>query len=191
MKEREYIVTGVGLVDSETGELIDPKDYIKENLDCARDSIFNANQAASKYDINFRVRILRQRDRAYLVTNVKKDFDFQKIMQVSVQALFDNKMSIYSKAFIGQFTPFLYFPDNYVKVGKNFPSIEEYSKLMGVGKNKIYEVLNELEKFEVVKRGKGGQGILVYFNPYLYSVGLVDMDTVKMFAGSIYNIRES
>jgi hypothetical protein len=191
MEEREYIVTSTGLVSIKTGELIDPKDYIKENLDCARELLLEANKTARDHDIKFKARIVNDKERIYLLTNVKEGFDFRKIMYVSVQGLFKNKLSIYSKAFIGQFTAYLSFPDNLIKIDKRCPSIEDFAELMGVGKNKIYEILKELEKFEVVKREKNGKGILVYFNPYLYSVGLVDLETVKLFMGSIYNIRET
>lgn len=181
------IITENNIVYEDTGELIDPQKYISENCQWAKQSIENATKIAGIFKIPFNAKLVTYRHSNYVYANVKTKYLFQKTFQESAQELFKQKLSIYSKAFIGQFIPFLAFPQNYITVNGSNPTVNEFAELMGVNRKKMYDVLNQLEQLEVIKRVKRGKNNIVYVNPYLYSSGAdVELDTLLMFTGSIY-----
>lgn len=60
-------------------------------------------------------------------------------------------------------------------------------RITNIGKSKIYEIFNELEQFNIIKKEKTGVGFIIYLNPFLHSCGLVDKGTYNIFENSIFN----
>ena len=120
---------------------------------------------------------------------VKKGYDFNRIFRVEMRIVMNNKMfqlSLGAKAFIGNFTPFISFPENSILVDGERPTIKDYMNMMGIGKSKLYSIFKELEEYEIIKRINLGTKLIIYFNPYLYSCGYVNKDTVELFKNSQY-----
>lgn len=67
------------------------------------------------------------------------------------------------------------------KNGKPFTN-KELASLIGINKNTVADVLNELEHKKFIKRIGNRRAREIYFNPYLATAGNeIDKDTVKMF----------
>ena len=99
-----------------------------------------------------------------------------------------NKLSIHARATIATLEGLIVFPSNCVIIDGNIPTYKCLQDIVGIGKSKMYDVLNELEYNEIIKRQKESGRIAIYFNPFLYSSGkVVTKTTHDMFIDSIYN----
>jgi len=128
--------------------------------------------------------------REYEVVSIKKSYQFNKIFRVEVREIMlrkENKLSLYARATVATLECFISFPSNCVTINGAIPSRETLCELVGVGKSKMYEILNELEHNEIIKRQKENGGTVIYFNPFLYCSGkVVSKTTYDMFKDSMY-----
>lgn len=179
--------------DSTTGELLDLND-VKEVI--VKDLLKHAEtelKLLSDLGLVSGVKIVRDNGgEPYPVIPLKEGFEFNKILRGDVNFVFENsELSNDSFAFIGRFTACLHFPSNSILLNGIHPTQDELAKAMRVGRTTINKALKELEFYDVIKRVKVNGKIYIYFNPFLYSVGLISIDTYKIFRDSIHNPNKS
>ena len=98
------------------------------------------------------------------------------------------KLTLYSLAFISKFMGHVNFPENLLMIDHECPTIEELAELMGCKRNKMSEILKELEYYDVIKKIKVGNKNYIYFNPQLISSGKkINSETYSLFRDSIFN----
>lgn len=186
----DYLLKSNGVVDPETGELIDPKIFLKEKYDEAKGILDNLNVVAGEYGIPFRAKLEKYKSKKYFLVYVKsKKGAFQQINQDSVQKLFENKIDIWSKGWIAQFTPYLAFPSNIIILNGKIPSVDDFAEAMNLKRNKMHEILKELKYYDVIHRDyiEDSTVMATYVNPYLYASGTaVEAKTVNLFAKSTF-----
>jgi len=125
---------------------------------------------------------------SYSVINVKEDYEFTKVFKVDVRKLLEMpKLSPYAKAFMHDAMSYMNYPTNTLVYKSKTPSIEKLCELMDLKRAKMYQVLKELEEKDVIQRHKLDGKLTIFVNPYLYSCGLVCVNTCEMFKDSIYN----
>lgn len=121
----------------------------------------------------------------YACVSLKKNYTFNKIFRTEMRKVMrDIELSLGAKAFFAHYQNFLLFPENSVIVDNVRPTIQDYMSDLGVGNNKIHNILKELEKHEIIKRVNLGNKIIIYFNPFLVCGGFVSKDTYEMFKKS-------
>jgi len=189
-EEIEYLLTKRGIENTTTGELIEPDDYIKHNLENAKQLILDARTVAIEFEKPFNVKIVdRKSSNPGLRVPIKHNnkYHFQKVFQSCAQYLFTQNLKMSTKAFIAQFINYINYPYNYIEINDKNPTIKELSEIMKVKMDKIYEILKELGYHDVIKRIKSGKNNLIYFNPYIYCGGKeVVFETAVLFRNSIY-----
>lgn len=190
MEDRYYKTDEGQIVDTSTGEIVDVDEIEKAISKNVIDNFTKANRDLHKLGLDTNLRIIRARDgQLYPCAKIKERYVFNKVFRVEVRNMLDSSnLSIYALAFITKFEPHLYFPTNSVVINGKRPTIEQMWEMLGVKKTKMYEILKELEKHDVIKRIDLNGFPVIYFNPFLYSCGgLVDRDTYNYFEDSIYN----
>jgi hypothetical protein len=193
VNENDYKVLENGLFAIiSTGEIINPKDLINANINKSKESLDNAREIAREFDIPLDAKIVRHKNVEYHVATVKPKFKFNKIFESSLQGIFDDKkLDVYSLAFLGRFTPYIVYPQNYLIVENDFPTVVKLAEILGIKRNKMEKVLKELEYYEIIKRVKKGVQNWIYFNPFLYaSGGVIEITTVRLFEKSLYSTNQ-
>ena len=175
-------------VNIETDEIIS-KDVLIKMLKTEQQEVFADNNEAL-IALGELPSSLVVNGREYEVVSVKRNHEFNKIFRVEVRNIMlrkDNKLSIHAKATIATLECFITFPSNCVLVDGKIPSREKLCDLVGVGKSKMYDILKELEYYEIIKRQKESGGVAIYFNPFLYCSGkVVQKTTYDLFKNSMY-----
>ena len=146
MDENDILIRGDGVVFQKTGELVKPEDFIEGRLEDAKQSLLEACEIADEYGISFRAKIISRKTGTHIRAYIKNDnkYLFNKVFQASTQSLFKQKLNVWSKAFIAQFVNYLNFPYNYILIDNKHPTVDEYSEMMGIKKNKMIEIFKEL-----------------------------------------------
>ena len=118
---------------------------------------------------------------------IKKNYTFNKVFRTEMRKLMRNKefkLSLGAKGFIAHYQNFLLFPENSILVENERPTIESMKEDLGVGTNKIHNILKELEQYEIIKRVMLGNKFIIYFNPFIICGGYVTSETYDMFKKS-------
>jgi hypothetical protein len=177
-------------IDTETGEIYTNKQLKKLNDKKLFDehNTYLKNSIDLKVDANYKLIKIKEKESTTKV--VKEGYKFNMIHRTDLKELMlSNELTVYESAFIGKLTPFITYPDNDIKINKQYLTLEELSKFCGYSKNTMTKTIKSLEVLEVIKVVKGGnKPPIIYFNPFLYSAGRdVNSDTFMMFCKSKYN----
>jgi hypothetical protein len=186
----KYVYNEEGqIIDITTGEIIDKKEIVKAYQEHVSDVITNSNLDLIDIGENLGIRVVKdRRGNEYRSYNVKEGFHFVKVFKVDVRDMLESsKMSIISRGFIYSCLAYLHFPTNTLIFNGSTPTNEQICEKFMIGKTKLYEVLKELEKLEIIKRKKINGQTVIYINPFLHSSGLVDVETYNLFKDSVYN----
>jgi hypothetical protein len=177
-------------IDTETGQIYTKKQIKKIN----NKKLFDEHNAYMETSLDFEVdaeyKLIKLKEKESSTKIVKEGYKFNMIHRTDLKELMlSNELTVYESAFIGKLTPFITFPDNDVRINKQYLTLEELSKFCGFSKNIMTKTIKSLEKLEVIKIVKGGnKPPIIYFNPFLYSAGReVNNDTFNMFCQSKYN----
>lgn len=166
----------------------DEEDYIQQGKELVRKS--------EELQIPLKGKYIRKKASKKTLERVKsRDTSYISFYQVELLSLFDDaakseahKIGKWELAFLTRFIGYLEFPSNRLIIDGFFPSVEELCSLMGCKENKLYEILRNLEYFEIIKKQKSGRQSLIYFNPYIISTGIsVNKATCEMFKGTMFN----
>jgi hypothetical protein len=175
-------------VDLETGEITNTKELHSDEKEQLRELFLKIQTDSKNLGIPLNVKLQTIKKTQYAVIPIKENFEFVKSFHVELDKYYSKiNLSIYSLAFIARFSPCIEFPFNHIKIDNDFPSGDLLAKKLNIGRNKLFEALNELEFFNIIKREKFGKQSVIYFNPFLYSRGLVLESTYELFKGSIFN----
>ena len=181
------------VIESSTGEVIMSNDELKDIIiQRQKDEFKKGREILQSLGLDQEYNLIKINKEETDTILVKKGYDFNRIFRVEMRNVMNNKLfelSLGAKAFIGQFTPFITFPENSIIVDGNRPTINDYMNLMGIGKSKLYSIFKELEKYEIIKRVNLGTKLIIYFNPYLYSCGYVNRETCELFKDSTYAVE--
>ncbi len=185
----KYEVKDKQIFDLETGEILSKKE---SKLVLEMQAKLNHREIAENavnVDVEIDTRIVKARNgEGFHVLNIKESHEFTKMFKVDVRNMSKtNKLSIYAKAFMHEAMSYLRFPTNTIIYESHNPSIDELCELMDMKRTKIYEVLKELEDKGVIIREKVDKNLIIYINPFLYSCGLVDVETYEKFKNNIFN----
>jgi hypothetical protein len=177
-------------IDIETGAIYTNKQLKKLNDKKLFDehNTYLKNSIDLNVDANYKLIKLKEKESTTKV--VKEGYKFNMIHRTDLKELMlSNELSVYESAFIGKLTPFITYPDNDIRINKEYLTLEELSKFCGFSKNMMTKTIKSLETLEVIKVVKGGnRPPIIYFNPFLYSAGRdVNSDTFMMFCKSKYN----
>jgi hypothetical protein len=177
-------------IDTETGAIYTNKQLKKLN----DKKLFDEHNTYLKNSIDLNVdanyKLIRLKEKESTTKVVKEGYKFNMIHRTDLKELMlSNELSVYESAFIGKLTPFITYPDNDIRINKEYLTLEELSKFCGFSKNIMTKTIKSLELLEVIKVVKGGnRPPIIYFNPFLYSAGRdVNSDTFMMFCKSKYN----
>ena len=119
---------------------------------------------------------------------IKEDYDFNKLFRVELGELMQNQsLSKNARCVIGTLSSFVTFPTNAIKINNKYPSFEDLRKLIDMSPVTLKKAFKDLEYYEVIKREKSNGQYIIYFNPFLICVGMVDTDTYVLFKNSTYN----
>jgi hypothetical protein len=189
MLEDKYGKHGEQFYDVITGEVIELDELAKAINKGMVDSYIESASHLLSLGMKIPLRLVRAKNgEKYSIINIKENFHFTKLFRTDVRYMLETfKLSVYGRAFLYSLLPYLYFPTNSVIVDGKQPDLDGLIKLTGIGKSKIYEVFNELEGLNIIKKEKIGTRFVIYLNPFLHSCGLVDKDTYKIFEDSIFN----
>nr|WP_156736285.1 hypothetical protein [Mycobacterium sp. E3298] len=189
MLEDKYGKHGEQFYDVETGKIVELDELSKAINESIQEEYAKGVSYLVSLGMKIPLRLVKARNgESYNIINIKERFHFTKIFKTDVRFVLDEfKLSVYSRAFLYSLLPYLYFPTNTVIIDGKNPEIDDLMKLVGIGKSKIYEVMNELENLNIIKREKVNGKLIIYFNPFLHSCGLVDTETYKLFENSIFN----
>lgn len=186
----QYAYSGDNQIyDTSTGEILDKKELKL----AAEIKIKETSRAITREMIDMGiyldVRVVRDTfGEEYNSINIKENYEFNKIYRVELMKLFNEiQLDAISYAFLGRFTPCLHFPSNSLMLNGTHPSQVEMADAMGIGKTKLNEVLKQLEFYNIIKREKINGKLYIFFNPFLYSTGVVSLDTVRLFKESVFN----
>lgn len=184
-----YEITDTQIVDTTTGEILDRDDIKFAAEQKLLKQYKDTQRMLNDLGVNAKVRIIRDKDGIdYESINLKENHEFNKIFRVDVNFMFRNaKLSSESYAFIGRFSSSLHFPSNSVVLDGKQPTQLEMADEIGIGRTRISNALKELEFYDVIKRKKVNGETVVVFNPFLFSTGVVSIDTYRLFRDSIYN----
>jgi hypothetical protein len=177
------------IIDLKTGEIVDLK-QIKQVIEMSLyDKYIESAQTLIELnqDVNFRL-VTAKNGESYSCVNVKEGYHFVKVFKVDVRRMLETfDISLSTRGFIYTCLAYLHFPTNSIVIDGECPSIEKLCSICKIGKSKLYEILKELEQYEIIKRKKVNGQMVIYMNPFLHSTGLVHEDTYKMFKDSGYN----
>jgi hypothetical protein len=178
-------------VDQYSGEKIDPEDLMNAHYKKAKENLAQAAEIARLSNIPFSTRLVKHKNVEYHVAAVKPKFKFNKIFESSMKDLFEDKnLDVYSLAFLGRFTPYIVFPQNYLVLENEFPTIEKIGEILKIKRQKVNEILKELEYLEIIKRVKRGRNNIIFFNPFLYASGLdIEIATIQLFENSLFSTK--
>jgi hypothetical protein len=186
----KYIIDDDGrLIDIDTGEIID-RDQIKDAYEKQLfKKYYEIHKELLALDLDTELLIIKNRGENYKCVQIKRDYTFGKVFRVAVRELMEkNKPSRNALSFIAIMEPYIYFPTNSIIYYGKSPSLKDLENIVGLKKTALYDVLNELEDKDVIKKIKRDGNIIIYFNPFLYSSGaFVLKDTYELFRKSKYN----
>lgn len=189
MNDNRYVVYKGQLIDIETFEIIDTHAIRKakeKQLKQEYDKLTNElNEIGEVSTIKM---VKDKKGNEHSVLNVKEGFHFVKVFKVDIRNIIETcNLSIVARGFLYTCLAYLYFPTNTLVIDGESPSNEVICEKFGIGKTKLYAVYKELEKLDIIKRKKFNGQMVIYLNPYLHSVGFVDIETCKMFNDSEFN----
>ena len=176
------------VVDISTGEVIQVND-IKQLMTNSQDKyVSNVNGELISLGLEPKYKLIKYKSIDYNCVVVKEKYTFNKTFRVELRCVMNNNLSLGSLAFIARFEPYISFPSNTIVIDSRHPSLDDYKDKLKVGRNKIYEILKELEYYDVIKRVKLNGEYIIYFNPFLYASGFVtEKSTYDLFKISTYN----
>ena len=184
-----YEITNEGkIVDKLTGEVIALDEIANIISQRNKELVEQNNKTILELGLTPDYALIKNNGIEYPVKKIKEKYEFNKIFRGEVKNVMTNeeiKLSLGARAFIGTYSPFVTFPMNNVIVDNQYLSIESIMHTLEIGKNKTYEILKELESYEIIKRIKMGKQNNIFFNPFLYCAGgVVHKDTYEMFKKS-------
>ena len=189
-----YVKKNYGLVEVETGEIIDPETAFEDSLEATKKQILETRDLASEAGQYINVKISRKRKEKPDTVRIKpeKNYHFQKVFQSALAELVKSKQLNFSAlAFITVFMPYIDFPDNCLIINGKNPSVQELGEVMGISRQCMTPILNSLEHNEVIKKVKHGKSNIIYFNPFIISSGVdISRETYLLFKNSIYNDKK-
>lgn len=177
-------------IDTETGQIFTSKQLKTLNNKKLFDEHNTYLSNSIDLDIDPEYKLIKLKEKESQTKVVKEGYKFNMIHRTDLKELMlSNDLTVYESAFIGKLTPFITYPDNDIKINKQYLTLEELSKFCGFSKNIMTKTIKSLEKLEVIKVVKGGnKPPVIYFNPFLYSAGReVNIDTFNLFCQSRYN----
>jgi hypothetical protein len=192
-EDERYIVKNGNLIDKGTGEIIDVKSLFSNREKALIEEYDQLKEDARNSDVPIDIKVTVKKNKRHQSENapvtIKEKFEFDKMYRVELIRIFDAyKLDINELAFIARFTPYISFPQNYIRIDGTFPSIETMASKMNVKERTIYNVLTSLEKYEIIYRERHKGYTIIYINPFLYAGGYkVSEDTVKLFEKSSSN----
>jgi hypothetical protein len=163
------------IVDVPTGEILSEDFELlkrsKQNLKLIYEHVKKA-YADNGESIGLELRILKGIQ--YIVVSPKTKCPFNQMYQDDLKKIFESKkLTIFTLAYLARFTPYIKFPENFLVIENHIPNQDELAESLSVRRNKIAEAEKELEYHEIIKKVKSGNNRIVYFNPFLYTAGLV------------------
>lgn len=184
-----YIHEDGQLIDIRTGEIINKND-IKQALQREIYLKTHDNMAeAVELGIDIGIKLVKdKKGNDYHSINIKEGYHFVKVFKVDMRYTLEScNLSIFSRGFLYSCLAYLHFPTNTLVMDGESPTNEMICERFNIGKTKLYEVYKELDKIDINKRKKINGQLVIYLNPFLHSVGLVDVETYKLFKDSPYN----
>lgn len=185
-----YVVDDDGMfVDLDTGEIIDNKEIISAIETKRNENFISATDEMMSFGYNDFDRIVKYKGVEYPCVTVKKNYTFGKVFRVAIREIMrDGKLSLNARAFIATFEPYISFPYNNIIINSQYPSQKDVEDMLGLKRASVYNILKELEMYDIIKRVKANNSNIIYFNPFLYaSGGIIHSDTFKLFEKSVFN----
>lgn len=184
-----YINHGCQIVDARTGQIVDEDELLELYAKNIKENYVDSASKILSFGVEIPYRLQKTRSGEKVnVVNVKENYHFAKVYRTDViDAMNKFELNVWEKGFLFTFLPYLHFPSNSIVVDGKHPDIPELCKMTGVGKSKLYEILSSLESNNIIVREKLLGELVIFFNPFLTSCGLVSLDTYKLFENSIYN----
>lgn len=188
-----YKIIDNQIIDISTGEIISKKDIIQAHKEHLFEDFQLMMEDSFELNENVDIRIIKCRGASYNCTSIKEKYTFNKQFRGDLKVLYsDVNLSVYAHGFISRFSPFLDFPYNNIIIDNKNPSVETLYEMLNVKKTKMFEILKELEKNDVIKRVRQAKEIVIYFNPFLICSGaMVHCDTYKLFENSVFNPKNN
>lgn len=190
MENIKYIVDDDNrFVDLDTGEIIDSKSLIGAKKSKRNEDFISATEELIQLGYNDIDRIVQYKGVKYPCVTIKQNYTYGKVFRVALREIMkDGKLSLNARAFIATFEPYISFPYNNIIVNSQYPSQKDIEDMLGLKRASVYNILKELETFDIVKRVKANNSTIIYFNPFLYaSGGIIHSDTFKLFKNSAFN----
>lgn len=173
------------LIDLETGELFTNKDEIEELLKTLKKDK-EVNRSVEK-TIRNTWGLQTRTDKYYL--NWKQGSWFIKIYRTEIREYLETiKLSPHAGLLLIYLQHYIEYGTNKIikANGANFTN-KELQKITGIGRDKLKDSLNELEKKLFIIRRGNGSAREIFFNPYLMCSGNeVLKDVVKLFDNAGY-----
>ncbi|PKR82608.1 hypothetical protein [Heyndrickxia camelliae] len=193
-KDLLYFIHNDQIVSGDTGELISEEDFHNIFHEEITNKLNDYKKACRDIEKLPQLGIRKLQGSLYACFPIKNKYQYNKVFRGDMRELL--KTGLLGKnelAFIGCFTSFIDFPTNAIIVDKEYLTLEEMGRMIGVGKNAMTSTLDNLEKNEVVKVIKRHKlPPVVYFNPFLHCAGkVVEYDTYMLFKDSIFNPNKS
>lgn len=189
-EEVRYIVDDDGrYIDVDTGEIIDDKQIIKAVAFKRNENFISATNTMIELGYKDVDRIVKYKGVEYPCVTIKEKYTYGKVFRVALREIMkDGKLSLNARAFIATFEPYISFPYNSIIVNAQYPSQQEIEDMLGLKRASVYNILKELEMYNIIKRVKANNKSVIYFNPFLYaSGGIIHSDTYKLFENSVFN----
>lgn len=188
-ESERYVYKGDQLVDIETGEIVNLKEIQASKKKKIQDDFATLQADSTLTGIPLNLRLITIKGRDYGCIPIKKNYQFNKIFQTELKDIFDaTNLDIGSLGFLTRFTPYIYFPENYLLIDGKIPTLETLWTKLNIKKRKLILILKELEFYDFIKRVKVGRNNIIYINPFLYcSGGSVSIETFKLFKESLFN----
>lgn len=174
--------------DHTTGEILNSVELHKEDVEKFKERYQELLRESRSIGVPLNIRLKTIKNKEITLANVKEGYDFLKTYTVAMRLVMENfDLQPMSLAFIAMFTPYIEFPYNHIMIGGNFPDRVALGEKLKVKRNKLFEIIKELEYYEIIKCENFGKKVIIYFNPFLYNRGLVAEDTYILFKDSSFN----
>lgn len=177
------------IIDIETGEVVDKNKLKRMYQQEAYDAFVEINNELLDIGEKLELRIVRdKRGVEYNSINVKEGFHFVKVFKVDVRYTLEKcDLSFYARGYLYSCLAYINFPTNTLIINGETPTNEVICENFKMSKGKLYQVYKELEDLTIIKRKKVNGQWITYINPFLHSIGLVDIETYNLFKDSIFN----
>lgn len=186
----KYLIDDDGrIIDKDTGEIIDNKEIINAKEIKRNENFIIATEELVQLGYDGVDRIVKYKGIKYPCVTIKEKYTFGKVFRVALREIMKNgKLSLNARAFIATFEPYISFPYNNIIINSQYPSQKDIEDMLGLKRASIYNILKELEMYDIIKRIKVNNSCIICLNPFLYaSGGIIHSDTFRLFEKSVFN----